>query len=370
MKRLICILLALCISIVPCISMAEEVFDVEIRAVAETVEVEVGDQFIVNITKTVDDLKFLTFRINGEFDSEFAEMVAPVYTNERLGILKNDFDNEKGTFTFEGYDMTISGTDENIICSLLFVAKKSGEFNVTLLNDCMLGKHDENAFYNLAVLGTSATDTTVKISEDTDGAVVSLIKDPDPLTPYDDMFGYDWAEKAVGVMYELGVLEDIADTSYYPGEKITRGDFVTMLVRVCKLKNKTAGEPFLDVASDSYQYDEIMTAKALGIAKGYGDGNFRPDDYVTREEICAFVYRTMLKMNKVNPEIEPDEYLEKFSDKGEITPYAVEGVAGLIRAKILVGDDQGLIRPADNMTRAEAAVLLNRLAEFNILISR
>ncbi len=366
MKRFISILLVLGVLMMPSMAFAQEAddYDFDLEAIVAVKDVEVGDQFMVDIVKSDDEKAFLTFRVNGTFNSEVAELVAPVYTNSSLGVLTNQFDNEEGTFTFEGYDQRIQGVTESVICSLLFKAKKSGEFEV-VLDDCMLGKADENAFYNLNMTGVK-----LDIAEDSDGEDVSIIEDTKPLTPFDDMFGYDWAEKAVGVMATLGITEDIADTSYYPAKNITRGEFITMLMRVCKQKSSKTVEAFNDVAEDSYQYESVMTAKALGIAKGDENGNFRPDETITRQDICALVYRTMLKMNKVNPEIDIDEYISKFSDKDSIAPYATESVAGLIRAKILIGDENNLLRPADNMTRAEAAVLLNRLAEFNILVSR
>lgn len=365
MKKLLCFLLIAALSIMPVMANAQAAFDMKLVTELEGDTIEVGDQFLVNIKIDGDVLPYLTFRINGEFDKELAEIVAPVYTNEVLGILTNKFDNEQGVFTFEGYDQQIRGTAEPIICSILFKANNPGEFKVTLADDCMLGKANENAFYVL-----DSADGAYTIKADTDDETVSIIEDAKPLTPYDDMFGYDWAEKAVGVMATLGVLEDIADTSFYPAQNITRGEFVTMLMRVCKQKSTKEIEPFGDVSEDSYQYESVMIAKALGIAKGDENGNFRPDEFITRQDICALVFRTMLKMNKVNPEIVPEDYISSFEDKGEIAEYAVESVAGLIRAKLIIGDDTGLLRPADNMTRAEAAVLLNRLAEFNILVSR
>ncbi len=368
MKKIVSLLLAfvLAFALVPVMVIAEEAsYDMAMVAESEKATVEAGDQFLVNIKKTASEKKFLTFRINGSFDADVAEIIAPVYSNESLGILTNRFDNESGLFTFEGYDQTIRGTDEDIICSLLFKAKKSGEFNVILSEDCMLGKAGENAFYALELKNCS-----MEIADDTDGEEVLIITDAEPLTPYDDMFGFDWAEKAVGVMYELGVLEDIADKSYYPDENITRGDFITMLMRVCKQKKAVANtEPFKDVDNDGYQFADIMTAKVLGVAKGDGEGNFMPGEYITRQDVCTLVFRTMLKMNKARSEIVPDDYLGDFSDKEDIAYYAVEPVAGLLRAKIIKGDDNKLIRPEDYMTRAEAAVLLNALAEYNILIS-
>ena len=149
MKKLICILIAAAHFVMPFAAFAQE-GEVQLAAVSQQSTVEVGDQFLVDVMKS-DEAKFLTFRINGTFDSSLAELIAPVYTNEKLGVLTNKFDNEKGTFLFEGYDQTIKGTDEKVVVSLLFEAKKSGEFKMDLLDDCMLGKANENAFYTLDI---------------------------------------------------------------------------------------------------------------------------------------------------------------------------------------------------------------------------
>ena len=363
MKKLVSLILVAVMAFM-CINVSAEAFDITVVPAVAEGTIEVGDQFMVDV-KLSDMKPYLTFQLSGSFDCEMAELVAPVYYNRNIGVVQNKFDNETGVFTFVGYDQTRRGIDDEVVCSILFEAKKPGEFTLKFDEETLFGKPNENAFYTVAV-----SDVKVTITEDTDGNSVDIIKDPEPITPFDDMYGYDWAEKAVGVMYDLGVLTDIADVSYFPGENITRGDFITMLMRVCKQKTSKSVDPFGDVSEDSYQYEAVMTAKALGIAKGDENGNFRPDDFITRQDICALVFRTMLKMNKVDPEIVPEDYISKFADKDEIAPYAVESVAGLIRAKILIGDNTGKIRPNDNMTRAEAAVLLNRLAEFNILISR
>lgn len=375
MKRLICFLLTLCLLSMPVISMADGVAmtkvepidesgaDISLYAVCESKDIEVGDQFMVSFV-LVGGKEYLTAGIYGSFDPSLAQVIAPVYENEDLGVVTNRFDNENGTFMLEGYDQTISGMDEPVVCSILFEATNAGEFTVDLSDECLIGKVGENDFYVLDI-----HDGTFTISEDSDEESVLIIEEPEPLTPYDDMLYYDWAEKAVGVMYKLGALENIADTSFKPGENITRGEFITMLMKVCRLE-KAADEGFADVKEDSYQYKSVMSAKALGITNGDDEGNFRPDEPITRQDICTLVFRTMVKMNKVDAAIDNESYISAFEDGTQIAEYAKDSVAGLIRAKLLVGDDSGLLRPLDNMTRAEAAVLLNRLAEYNILISR
>ncbi len=365
MKRIVCFILTLCLLLSSVCVLAED-YDAQLLLECDSEKIEVGDQFLV-VFKLSEVKPYLTYQLNGAFDAELAEIVAPVYTNEQLGVLENTFSNERGLFKFVAYDSTIRGIKDDELCSILFKAKKAGEFKITMNSDeleTMVGKAGENTFYNLKL-----EDGAFVIGEDTDDETVSIIEDAKPVTPFDDMYEYDWAERAVGVMHKLGVLKGIADESYFPGENVNRGDFITMLIRVCKLKKNLETEGFGDVTEDMYNYDEIMTAKAMGIAKGDENGNFRPDDFITREDICTLVYRTMKKMNKVKPTIVIDDYLGDFADRETIASYAVESVAGVIRAKLVMGDENGLLRPKDNMTRAEAAVVLNRLAEYNILIS-
>ncbi len=370
MKKVIGLLLIIAILCIPCISMAEEEFDVYVEAKSETLAVEVGDQFLVSIEKSVSDLKFLTFRVNGTFDSDLAEVIAPVYTNRKLGVLTNNFDNENGTFTFEGYDQTIKGTDENVICAILFKAKKEGEFNVTL-DGCMLGKADENAFYKVGNMGTLSGVTSVSITEDTDGETVKIIEDAEPQTPYDEIIMGHWAEKGIVVMYKLGVLENIADETIDPDRNITRGEFATMLQKVCKLKSSAAVEPFKDVDEESFMFDSLKILKSKNIAEGDGDGNFMPDANITRQDAFSLIFRTMVNMNKVDKNIDAEKYLATFDDKDKIAPYAVDAFAGMFRAKLLVyNDDVTKCNPMWNMTLAEACHILNKLAEFNILVSR
>ena len=218
MKRLVSILLAAVMLSLPVAALADEAtYDFDLVASCEAKNVEVGDQFMVDIAKSDSEKAFLTFRVNGSFDNKKAELIAPVYSNRDLGVLTNNFDNEKGTFTFEGYDQRIQGIEENVVCSLLFKAKESGEFEI-VLDDCMLGKANENAFYSLQLVGTK-----VDIAEDSDGVSESIIEDTKPLTPFDDMLGYEWAEKAVGVMATLEITKYIADKSFYPDKDITLG---------------------------------------------------------------------------------------------------------------------------------------------------
>lgn len=341
----------------------------ELKPVCDSENIEVGDQFLVSFTLTNPE-PYLSFQIQGSFDASKAQVIAPVYTNNFV-VLQNDFDNTDGTFSLVAADLTVKGSSDDILCSILFEATAAGEFDLKIDGEgleTLIGRKEtaENGdIFYIAKLGNAV----FSITEDTDGDKVYIIKEPDPITPYNDMFGYDWAERAVSVLYQLGALENIADESFLPGGNVTRGDFVTMLVKVCSLKSGSNAETFKDVDESSYCYEPIMIARSLNLVFGDEGGNFRPDESITRQDICAILFRTMRYMNKVREMDDAQKYVGSFSDNTDISEYALDSVAAMIRAKIIQGDDTGLIRPKDNMTRAEAAVVLNRVAEFNRLIS-
>ena len=53
------------------------------------------------------------------------------------------------------------------------------------------------------------------------------------------------------------------------------------------------GEPFFDIGEDYKYINEVKELKSLGIIKGDGKGNLRPDDFITREEAMIIAYRIL-----------------------------------------------------------------------------
>jgi len=58
------------------------------------------------------------------------------------------------------------------------------------------------------------------------------------------------------------------------------------------------GEPFFDIGEDYKYINEVKTLKELGIIKGDGNGYFKPNDYITREEAIILVYRVIKAVQK------------------------------------------------------------------------
>ncbi|MCD8048730.1 MAG: S-layer homology domain-containing protein [Clostridia bacterium] len=376
MKRIISVILAALLAAAPVFALAdgetaeeETTVKMSITPTTESDVIEVGDQFLVTFT-LADIQKYNSFQIEGVFDTEKAQIIAPVYVND-FYILENSFDNVDGTFKLVTIDLSLQGSEDETLCAILFRATAAGEFYVNISGDefeILVGrmKKGENGelFHDLEI-----NDAVFEITEDSDGENAVIIAEPEPITRFVDMDDYSWAETSVSVLDALGALEDIDGDVFYPGENITRADFVNMMIKTCDLSSSKETEAFGDVDEDEYYYESVMTAKALNLVQGDENNNFNPSDPITREDMCVIMFKTMRYMNKVRAMDDAEQYLNQFPDTDDVSDYAKDGVAGMIRAKIFRGDEAGNIRPKDNMTRAEAAVALLRVAEFNRLIS-
>lgn len=53
----------------------------------------------------------------------------------------------------------------------------------------------------------------------------------------------------------------------------------------------TGGTDFPDVASTAYYADATRWASANGIVSGYPNGNFGPNDSITRQQFAAILWR-------------------------------------------------------------------------------
>jgi hypothetical protein len=167
---------------------------------------------------------------------------------------------------------------------------------------------------------------------------------------------WPWAVNEIDALYEAGVVKGTAPRVFTPAANITRGDFTLMLVRAYAL-TADVGDNFADVPADSYYYEAIAVAKALDIARGYGQ-NFRPKDLITRQDMMVLMDRVLRTVGQPLPEGAASD-LAGFSDQTRISDYARPSVAALVRSGIIKGTGSGL-SPLSNTTRAEAAVTLHR----------
>ncbi len=176
-----------------------------------------------------------------------------------------------------------------------------------------------------------------------------------PKEPLADMPGH-WAEAEVKRAFEMGIVSGYEDGSYKPDNNITRAEFAKLIAAYLKL-DTSKGASFADVAADSWYSGVVGAVAEAGIVKGSGD-NFEPDKNITREDAAVMLARMIEYLGKTLAEGEAE-----FKDEAEISDYAKTAVNALSALKIIEGYDGGFA-PKDNTTRAAAAALLLRTADY------
>ncbi len=174
-----------------------------------------------------------------------------------------------------------------------------------------------------------------------------------------DLADYPWAAAQIRALAEKNVVTGDTENFYRPGKAITRGDFAMYLIRALGLSAE-ASDNFADVDASARFAKEIAIGKALGILKGVDGVHYNPYEEISRQDLMVICARGM----RLKKALEEGTDMA-FSDKDAIADYAVADIAAMVRANIVNGYEDGTIRPLGNTTRAEAAVIMDRIITWN-----
>ncbi len=169
-----------------------------------------------------------------------------------------------------------------------------------------------------------------------------------------DLGNHKWAEDAIYRLVDAGVVNGTSYNTYSPGVNITRADFTTLIVRAFKFEAEVA--TFADVDASKYYAEPIGIAKTLGIVNGINATDFAPTAQITRQDMMVIIYRALgvagIKLEKTVD--------ATFPDADTVSAYAKDAVDALIGSGLIAGSN-GKINPKANTTRAEVAVVLDRI---------
>ncbi len=174
---------------------------------------------------------------------------------------------------------------------------------------------------------------------------------------FSDLGNHIWAEDSINTLADKGIIKGTSETTFSPGNSITRADFAILLVRAFE-KTSDNTENFSDVSEADYFAKELAIARNTGLVSGIGDNKFAPRSFIKRCDMMLMVYR-VLKAEGIELEIKDVD----MADIDSVPEYALDAVKTLI-SNGLVNGKNNLIAPNDNTTRAEVAVLIKRVLDF------
>ena len=194
-----------------------------------------------------------------------------------------------------------------------------------------------------------------ELSQDSEGQLLNSLYEglyDGSILPAKDYQGH-WAGDVIQKWLDMGYITGYPDGTFRPENFVTRAEFVKIVNNAFGFE-ETAEITFTDVKEENWYYEEIQKAYKEGDIIGVSETLFAPEDYITREQ-AAIVLSRLLNL----------EGFEKgagvFSDSSQISSWAKEYVGAVAYRNLIKGYGDNTFRPLDNIKRAEAVVLLDRI---------
>lgn len=170
-----------------------------------------------------------------------------------------------------------------------------------------------------------------------------------------------WAGDAIAWAWENGVMGGASGwTCFVPSDRAGRQMMPITLHRMAgKPVANIKALPFEDVSEGDYYYDAVCWAYENGIISGANPTSFFVglSFYNSREYAALMLYRYVLQQEKTLP---ADKKIA-FSDIGGLSAESQTAIEALAGAGVFNGKEPGRFLPKDELTRAELAVMLQRL---------
>lgn len=195
-----------------------------------------------------------------------------------------------------------------------------------------------------------------------DGDVIEVLftadylQEPGMLLPFTDVSWNHWAYSAVKRVYTRGLMVGVSDTSFAPGQTLSRAMLASILYRLAGEPAVTAENPFTDVPADQWYTDAVIWAAENGIVVGCGDGTFRPNAPATRAQTAVMLYAYA---NFAGRNTSQRADLSAFADAADVPSWALAEMQWAHAAQLILGRDGKLLAPNAEATRAEMATILS-----------
>jgi len=148
--------------------------------------------------------------------------------------------------------------------------------------------------YVFEVAATNSSGTGAFSGPQSAAPAIGLSGCPGGATPFTDIAG-SFAESDVACIYGLEITTGTSATTYSPGNYVTREQMAAFLARTWRALGRTCASgatPFTDIAG-SFAESDVACIYGLGITTGTSATTYSPGNYVTREQMAAFLARTV-----------------------------------------------------------------------------
>lgn len=177
-------------------------------------------------------------------------------------------------------------------------------------------------------------------------------QNPEGSGSFHDMANGHWAYDAVEKLHEKKVINGYEDGTFLPDKKVTREEFLTMLLNALDIATIGGTCPFEDVEYGKWYSPYVTTAWLKGMISGVDKDRFGLGEEISRQDMAAILMRS-------GSEYATEDIREytAFIDEGDISDYAKDAIKKMYELKVVNGAD-GYFNPKSSASRAETAVMI------------
>lgn len=151
------------------------------------------------------------------------------------------------------------------------------------------------------------------------------------------------------------------ENCFYPNMNQSRGLTAQILFNSISYLNlpydAVGSSPFSDVKLEAPYYYAVLWAADNDVVTGFPGGLFKPDNSITREQMCTIMLRLA---EKAGLELSAAKEAAVFTDAGKISDWAADAVKACQAAGIVSGYPDGTFKPKSTISNAEACVMIYR----------
>lgn len=148
---------------------------------------------------------------------------------------------------------------------------------------------------------------------------------------------------------------------FSPLSTMQRGMLVTVLYRMEGEPEVDEEQVFSDVAADRYYTSAVAWAAANGVVEGDGNGLFRPEDSLKRQELVKILYNYASKVRQLDDSEKAD--ISAYTDRDELADWALEATRWSVGTGIVKGVSETELSPGSNAKREQLATMLVRFLD-------
>lgn len=202
---------------------------------------------------------------------------------------------------------------------------------------------------------TTEAKTTTKAKETLPAGVYTDTKD-------------NWARDAIQAMSQAGYLSGYSDNTFKPSAQITREQAAAIYGKVLQhnlneqeladIVTKESATSYSDVEADRWSNSAIKLVSAAGVMQGTSKTAFTPSKTMNREEFVASAASLAKKLNITTP-VKTEKVT--FKDEDSISLDYVADINYMAERGIVASGATENFNPKQPVTRAQAAIILNRM---------